>query len=145
MFALLGVGGILGSAASAVLLRRLPVPLIVIGSVWYWAVVVGLLVLTTNPYVLGIGAGAALFMAPAWNGAAVGRRLLLTPDRLQGRVHAAEALLSFGARPFGLLATGYLLDAAGGRRTIALLAAWTLAVALLSTASPALRHTPSGD
>jgi len=66
----------------------------------------------------------------------------MTPDRLQGRVHAVEALMSFGGRPLGLLATGYLLDAVGGRATLLLVAAWTLLVALVSTASPSLRRTP---
>jgi hypothetical protein len=45
-------------------------------------------------------------------------------------------------RPFGLLVTGYLLDGIGGRETIAVVAAWTLAIAVLSTLSPALRRPP---
>jgi MFS family permease len=142
MFALLGLGGILGSAASGVLLRRLSVPTLLLGSVWYWTVVVALLLTTTNAFLLGALAGAALFLAPAWNGAVVGLRIGLTPDRLQGRVTAVQALLSFGLRPFGLLATGFLLDGIGGRGTIAVVAAWTLAIAILSTLSPALRRPP---
>jgi hypothetical protein len=70
-------------------------------------------------------------------------RIRLTPDRLQGRVHAADALLSFGVRPFGLLLTGYLLDRIGGRTTIAALAAWTFLIAVASMLSPALRHPPA--
>ena len=87
-------------------------------------------------------AGAALFLAPAWNGAVVGFRIRVTPDRLQGRVHAVEALLSFGARPFAMLATGFLLDGLGGRSTLGIIAAYTIGIALLSTASPALRQMP---
>jgi MFS family permease len=142
MFALLGLGGILGSAASGVLLRRLALPTLLLGSVWYWTALVAVLLTTTNAFLLGAVAGAALFLAPAWNGAVVGLRIGLTPDRLQGRVSAVEALLSFGLRPFGLLATGYLLDAIGGRSTIAVIAGWTLVVAILSTASHALRRPP---
>src|SRR5205085_2174134 len=95
-----------------------------------------------NPFLLGTIAGAALFLAPAWNGAVVGFRIRVTPDRLQGRVHAVEALLSFGARPFAMLATGFLLDGLGGRATLGLIAAYTIGIALLSTASPALRQMP---
>ena len=142
MLALFGLGGVAGSAASGPLLRTIKTPVLVIGSVWYWGVLVSLLVLTTNPFLLGTIAGAALFLAPAWNGAVVGFRIRVTPDRLQGRVHAVEALLSFGARPFAMLATGFLLDGLGGRSTLGIIAAYTIGIALLSTASPALRQMP---
>jgi MFS-type transporter involved in bile tolerance (Atg22 family) len=56
-----------------------------------------------------------------------------------------EALLSFGARPFGLLLTGYLLDRIGGHTTIAVIAAWTLLIAIGSMLSPALRHPPATE
>jgi predicted MFS family arabinose efflux permease len=143
MFALLGVGGILGSAASGLLMRRLSSTVLVIGSVWWWTVLIAALALTANPFLLGAGAGAAVFLTPAWNGTVVGMRIRMTPDRLQGRVHSVESLLSFGARPFGLLMTGYLLDRAGGHATIAALAAWTLLIAVASTLSPALRRPPT--
>jgi predicted MFS family arabinose efflux permease len=145
MFALMGVGGILGSAASGPLLRRLSARILVLGSVWWWAALVALLVTTANPFLLGAGAGAALFLAPAWNGAVAGLRIRLTPNRLQGRVHAVDALLSFGARPFGLLLTGYLLDRIGGHETIAVIAGWTLLIAIGSMLSPALRHPPATE
>ena len=142
MFALLAVGGILGSIASPFLLRRVSPGHMVLGSVWWWGIVVSLLTLTTNPFVLGAGAGAALFTAPALNGTVVGLRIRLTPHRLQGRVQAVDALLSFALRPFGFLLTGYLLDWLGGRETIAVIGAWALLAAALTTLSPALRHPP---
>jgi hypothetical protein len=116
--------------------------MIVLGAVWCWGALIALLIPTANPLLLGLILGAALFLAPAWNGAVVGLRIQMTPDRLQGRVHAVEALLSFGARPFGMLATGYLVDGIGGRGTLALSAGWTFLVAVASTLSPALRRTP---
>jgi hypothetical protein len=143
MFALLGLGGISGSAASGALLCRLSAPALVLGAVWYWGVLVALLATTSNAFLLGAIAGAALFLAPAWNGAVVGLRIRMTPDQLQGRVDAVEALLSFGGRPFGMLATGYLLEAVGGRTTLAVIAAWTIAIAAASTLSPALRRAPA--
>jgi len=42
-----------------------------------------------------------------------------------------------------MLATGYLLDAIGGRATLGVIAAWTIAIAVVSTVSPALRSTPA--
>jgi len=142
MFALLAVGGILGSVASPFLLRRVSPGQLVVGSVWWWGIVVTLLALTTNPFILGTGAGAALFTAPALNGTVVGLRIRLTPHHLQGRVQSVDALLSFALRPFGFLLTGYLLDWLGGRKTIAAIGAWALLAAAVSTLSPALRRPP---
>jgi MFS family permease len=143
MLALVGAGGVAGSAFSGPLLRRLAPPLIVLGAVWCWAALVALLVVSANPFFLGAIGGLALSLGPAWNGAVVGLRIRITPDRLQGRVHAVEALLSFGARPLAMLAVGFLLDGTGGRSTLAIIAAWTAAVALVSTAAPSLRRTPA--
>jgi MFS family permease len=139
MLALVGLGGILGSAASGRLLHRLSASALVLGSVWCWGGLIALLITTTNPFLLGAILGAALSLAPSWNGAVVGMQIRMTPDRLQGRVAAVEALLSFGARPFGMLATGYLIEELGGPATLAVIAGWTLLIAAASTLSPALR------
>ena len=142
MLAIVGIGGVVGSAASGYLLRRLSGPVVVLGAVWCWAGLIASLLLTRNPFVLGAILGLALSLGPAWNGVAVGIRIRLTPDDLQGRVHAVEALLSFGARPFSVLAVGFLLDDVGGHTTITIISAWTLIIALLSTLSPSLRRMP---
>jgi len=142
MLAIVGIGGVVGSAASGYLLRRLSGPAVVLGAVWCWAGLIASLLLTRNPFVLGAILGLALSLGPAWNGVAVGIRIRLTPDELQGRVHAVEALLSFGARPFSVLAVGFLLDDVGGHTTITVISAWTLIIAFLSTLSPSLRRMP---
>jgi MFS family permease len=142
MLAIVGIGGVAGTAISGFLLRRLSAPAVVLGSVWCWAALISCLLLTSDPFLLGAILGLALSLAPAWNGVAVGLRIRLTPDHLQGRLHAVEALLSFGGRPFAVLAVGFLLDGIGGHATIAAVAAWTLAIAILSTLSPSLRRPP---
>jgi MFS family permease len=143
MLALMGVGGLVGSVASRALLARFTLPAIVIGSVWIWTAFIALLLTTTNPFALGGLIGAALFLAPTWNGAVVGATMRLTPDELRGRVSAADALLSFGLRPLAFLGVGFLDEAAGGRVTLATIAAWTLVIAILSILSPSLRHEPA--
>jgi hypothetical protein len=142
MLAVFAVGGVIGSFISGTILRRAAAPMIVIGSVWCWAALVSLMTLTVNALVLGVIGGVALALAPAWNGAVVGLTMRLTPDRLQGRVAAVDGLLSFGLRPFAMLAVGFLIEAVGGHETVALIAAWTTAIAALSTASGALRNAP---
>jgi MFS family permease len=143
MLALMGVGGLAGSAASRSLLVRFTLPAIVIGSVWIWTGFIALLLATTNAFVLGTLVGAALFFAPTWNGAVVGATMRLTPDELRGRVAAADALLSFGLRPLAFLGVGYLDETAGGRVTLWTIAGWTFVIAILSTLAPALRHEPA--
>lgn len=142
MLAVFALGGLLGSVISGTILRRLQAPTIVIGSVWYWAALVSLMTLTTRPFVLGLIGGSALALSPAWNGAVVGLTMRLTPDRLQGRVAAVDALVSFGLRPFAMLAVGFILEGVGGQETIVLIALWTAVVAILSTASRGLRQAP---
>jgi MFS family permease len=143
MFVLLGTGGILGSLASRRLLARFSLPAIVLGIMWIWTALIALLTATTDPFALGAIAGAAMFLAPTWNGAVVGKTMSLTPDALRGRVSAADALLSFGARPLALLGVGWLDEAHGGRVTFLAVAGWTLVIAILSTLAPALRHEPA--
>jgi hypothetical protein len=110
---------------------------------WIWAVLIALLTTTTDPFALGAIAGAAMFLAPTWNGGVVGKTMSLTPDELRGRVNAADALLSSGLRPVALLAAGRLDETYGGRVTFFAAAGWTLLVALLATLSPTLRHEPA--
>jgi MFS family permease len=142
MLALLGVGGLIGSAASRRLLARLSLPAIVLGSVWLWTALIALLVPIESPIALGAVAGAAFLAGPAWNGGVVGATMILTPDELRGRVSAADALISFGARPLGLVGVGYLDQSVGGHVAFAAIAAWTFMVAVASSFSPALRRTP---
>jgi MFS family permease len=142
MFALLGVGGLIGSAASRRLLARFSLPQIVLGSVWVWAALIAALVPIGDPIVLGAVAGGAFLVGPAWNGAVVGATMILTPEHLRGRVTAADALISFGTRPLGLLAVGYLDEAVSGRTAFAVIAGWTLLVAVASSFAPGLRRDP---
>jgi MFS family permease len=142
MFALLGVGGLIGSAMSRRLLARFSLPQIVLGSVWLWAGLIATLVPIREPLVLGAVAGAAFLVGPAWNGAVVGATMILTPEHLRGRVTAADALISFGTRPLGLLAVGYLDQTVSGHAAFAAIAGWTVLIAVGSSFSAALRRDP---
>lgn len=145
MYALVGVGGLLGSAISRRLLAQFSLPVIVLGTVWIWAALIASLTLTSNVFALGSVTGAAMLLSATWNGAVVGTTMKLTPDAIRGRVAAADALVSLGLRPLAFLAVGYLDAASGGRTTLAVIALWTLAIAVLSSLAPALRKAPAVD
>ena len=140
LFALMGVGGLLGSFAAPAIGRRVSVPVIVIGAFWVEAVLVASFALTYDPYVLGVLAALAIFPSPAWNAVVVGARLTLTPDRLRGRVNSGARLLSGSMLPLGALAGGLLAGAVGTTTTLLVFAAWQALVAAATLSARSLRH-----
>lgn len=140
LFALMGVGGLLGSLAAPAIGRRVSVPVIVIGAFWVEAALVATFALTYDPYVLGVLAAIAIFPSPAWNAVVVGARLTLTPDRLRGRVNSGARLLSGSMLPLGALAGGLLAGAVGTTTTLLLFAAWQALVAAATLSARSLRH-----
>jgi len=140
LFALMGVGGLLGSLAAPAIVRRVSVPVLVIGAFWVEAALVASFALTYDPYVLGVLAAVAMFPAPAWNAVVVGARLTLTPDRLRGRVNSGARLLSGSMLPLGALAGGLLAGAMGTTTTLLVFAAWQALVAAATLSARSLRH-----
>jgi MFS family permease len=140
MFAMLGLGGLLGAFAAPAIGRRLPVPVILIGAFWVEAGVVACLATTYDPYLLGSIAALAAFPAPAWNAVVVGARLTLTPDRLRGRVNSAARMLSASLMPLGALAGGLLVTATGTTTTLLLFSGWQVVFAAAAMATRSLRH-----
>ena len=64
LFALMGVGGLLGSLAAPAIGRRVSVPVIVIGPSGSRPRMVATFALTYDPYVLGVLAAIAIFPRP---------------------------------------------------------------------------------
>jgi transmembrane secretion effector len=143
LFALMGVGGLLGALCAPAIGRRVAVPVIVIGAFWVEAAIVAGFALTRDPYVLGALAALAVFPSPAWAAVVVGRRLTLTPDRLRGRVNSVARLLATSMVPLGALVGGLLAAAAGTTATVLLFAAWQALVAAATLSARSLRHAPS--
>jgi MFS family permease len=140
LFALIGVGGLLGAFAAPTLARRLPIPVIVIGAFWVEAAAVAALAATRDPFLLGGIVACAAFPSPTWNATVVGARLTLTPDRLRGRVNSAARLVSASMVPLGALIAGLLVSATGTTTTLLLFGAWQALVAAACMAARSLRH-----
>jgi predicted MFS family arabinose efflux permease len=140
LFALVGVGGLLGAFAAPALARRLPVGVIVIGAFWVEALAVTALAATRDPFLLGAIVACAAFPSPTWNATVVGARLTLTPDRLRGRVNSAARLVSASMVPLGALIAGLLVGAAGTTTTLLAFGAWQALVAVACMAARSLRH-----
>jgi MFS family permease len=142
MLGLPSAGGLVGSVAAPALTRRLSIRTIVVGSPWLRALVLPWLALFTNPFVLGGILAVEWLFAPCWDAAVVSYRLSVVPDALQARVQGVAGLLAMAGAPIGSLVGGFLLEGIGGRATILVLVAWTLALAILSTMSRSLREGP---
>jgi len=95
-----------------------------------------------NPFALGAVLAVEWFFSPCWDSAVVVYRLSVVPDALQARVQSVAGMLAMAGAPLGALAGGFLLESVGGRTTILALSGWTLALAVVSTASRSLREGP---
>jgi predicted MFS family arabinose efflux permease len=143
--AMLGIasgGGLAGSFVTPAIVRRLSIRAIVVASPWLQALVLPWLAFLTNPFALGAVLAVEWFFSPCWDSAVVVYRLSVVPDALQARVQSVAGMLAMAGAPLGALAGGFLLENVGGRATILALSGWTLALAIVSTASRSLREGP---
>ena len=140
MLSIVSVGGFLGALAAPRLRRVIPRRFVVVSIAWIAAAVSVPLALVA-PRALALGALLAIlgFVGPTWNAVVDGYRIMIVPDRLQGRVSSVDALLAFSAIPLAPLVGGFLIDGVGGASAILIFGGLMLLVAVAGTASPALR------
>lgn len=141
IFAIFAAGGLLGSVAAPALQRRLSARHAVIGYLVIYALLVPILAVA-SPLELGLLFGAMLFGAPVLNAIFGAYEVALVPDRLLGRVEAANAVVTAGAGPLSRLTAGILLSLIGGTSTVVVFAAISAATALLAIGSRAIRQVP---
>jgi hypothetical protein len=130
-----------GSFAAPRFYRRLSLRTVVISASWL-GVVLGVFVLKPNVYVLMAASAPVIFFTPTTNSMIIAYRTAVVPDRLQGRVTSVARSLALAGLPLGPLAAGLLLESFTARTTVALLAVWLLAVAVVTTAAPSIRAAP---
>lgn len=142
LLAFSGVAAILGSIAAPWLHRRIPTRLVVVGSLWVWALGTAVLVLMPTPLWLGAAAGASQLIGPLFNITVQAYRYALVPDRLQARTQSAARMISWGTIPLAPLVAGILLEGVGSTGTLLALTVFMLAVAGTATVSPTVRRAP---
>ncbi len=133
---------LLGAFLSSFIRRTLPVRGVILLELWTW-VGCGIFVIWPNVYVLTASILPTALAIPATDSVVNSYQLALTPDRLIGRVSSVRTTIALLIAPLGPLAAGVLLEAVSDRATIALFAAFGLALALWGTLSPAIRGAPS--
>jgi predicted MFS family arabinose efflux permease len=139
---LVGAGGILGALVAPRARRRIPLNVIVMGAIWFWALLLLVLAIAPPPFGPGVVFAVMAFAGSIWNVASATYAVAVTPDALLGRMQAAARLVALGGIPFGSLACGILLDGVGPSATALVLAAGMSALALVATANSAVRRPP---
>jgi MFS family permease len=139
--ALVGATTLLGSVATPLVRRVLPMHAILLSEFWAAFGYIAFLV-WPSVYVLAAVFAAQAFCFPNTDSAITAYSYALIPDRLLGRaLSVADTLRIIGA-PLGPLVAGLLLQSASPRATVAVLMGATLAVTLPATLSSSIRETP---
>jgi MFS family permease len=143
MFAIIGAGGVVGALAAPAMVRRLTTRFLIVGSAWVPVMAVLGLFLARDAVVIGLLIAAAEFATPSTNAAVSAARIVATPDGMQGRVQAATTMISMSLSWLGPLAVGACYQYEGPTATICVIGGWTLLLAGIAMAAPALRLEPA--
>jgi predicted MFS family arabinose efflux permease len=136
------VGALAGSLASGRAINRFAVGKIAITMLWVEALMFPLYAIAPSPLLLGCVAAAESVVAPVYAVAMTSYRLSITPDNVQGRVTSAVSTLTTGAASLGAIIGGTVLAALGPRHTVLVWGGWLTGLALITTASRAVRRAP---
>jgi predicted MFS family arabinose efflux permease len=142
MFAFLGAGAILGALAAPAVARRVPAKVVIVGSLWLWAVYPVVLVALPNALAIGLVAGVVNITGPIFNVVLSAYRYALVPDRLLGRVGSVLLLVAWGTIPLGAISAGFLLEWFGAVTSMLVLAGVSFAVAIGATLTRTVRNVP---
>jgi MFS family permease len=133
--------GSLGGAVAATRLHGVFSPrAIVITYPWLGVAALLLLVLHEPPLVMGAIYGVWVFFGPTWDAIVEGRRLLLTPDEMQGRASSVVYLLALGGAALGPLVGGVLVSGIGGSEAFLALGLFGVLLASAATLARGLRE-----
>ncbi len=143
IFAVGGIGSILGSMLAPRLEHRLTVGQSILLTRWYIVLSWPLFALAPFPLVLGAVEFGTGFVDPIEDVPYFSHRLKLIPDELKGRVLSACRLLPGTTRPLGLALTGILIQRIGVFPTIWLTWGWLLVTTMIVTVIPQVRRERS--
>ena len=144
LIAVFGACLLLGSLASPLVRRVLPVRAVLLLELWTW-LGCGAFLIWPNVYVLTAGILPTALAIPSTDSVVHGYRIAMTPDRLLGRAESVRSLISLLIAPLGPLAAGVLISTVSARAAIALFAVTGLVLAVWGTLSPSIRTAPSLD
>ncbi|HKT01238.1 MAG TPA: MFS transporter [Rugosimonospora sp.] len=134
-----GLGGLAGAMTASLWLRRLRLPVLLVGGMLGWTVLIAAIAVVRNPLLLCLVFAAMALVGGVFNVAGGVYQVRITPDRLQGRVSATLTLIGSGANALGMLAGGFVLDWLGVGGTALGMAGVMALLALVALASRVVR------
>jgi len=140
IFAIGGIGGVIGAVVAPFFQKRLSFGQAIIGTSWLFALFMPLYAIAPNPFVLGLITAAAFIMVPLYNVVQFSYRSALIPDELQGRVNSVFRLIAFGGQPLGLALTGVLIQNIGAIQTILIASVGLAVLAVAATLNAPVRN-----
>ena len=145
LFGIAGAGGIVGSLIGGRIQRSFTFGQVIVATIWIEALAFLAFIAMPGFVWLGVMAGLVSLTGPVYNVVQFSYRVALIPDELQGRVNSTFRLLAFGFIPLGAALSGVAIEALGVRSTVAIIAAWLGAFAVLTTFNRAVREAPPID
>jgi MFS family permease len=142
LVAVFGAFLLVGSVIAPVVRTLLPSRVLIVLEFWTWAGC-ALFLIWPSVYVLTASLIPTALAIPTTDSIVWPYQLSLTPDRLIGRTTAAIGSLTGGTAALGPLVAGLLLANVSERATIAVFAAFGVAMAVWGTLSPAIRAAPT--
>lgn len=107
-------GMLAGAFASPLVLKRVKPTHLVYACAWSAPVGLALVALIPWPLAMGAVIGVIALTVPPLNALVTAYMTVMTPDRLQGRMFAANMLFAQGLKPLGPLLLGVVYDLYGG-------------------------------
>jgi MFS family permease len=140
IFSIGAIGGIVGSVLGGQIQKRFTFGQVIIGTMWFQALMFPLFAFAPHIIVLGIISALLFTTAPIYNVVQFSYRISIIPEHLQGRVNSTFRLLAFGFQPIGAALCGILLQWVGVLPTLAFYSVVLLGLALMTTANSHVRN-----
>ncbi|WP_018788864.1 MFS transporter [Micromonospora sp. CNB394] len=145
MMGIYGGGGLVGAFAAGWLHRKLRPKLVLVAINWVWAALLPLLLLTSNPLILGLIAAACAFAGPLWNVVILNYQMAIVPEHMMGRITSTAIFVTSGVMPVGSLGAGFMIAEFGPVHALVVLCVIMLVIAIAAAVSPSVRHAPPPD
>ncbi len=142
IYAIAGVGGIVGALLAAPMQKYFRFGQLMIGTYWFWSLLLPFYLFASNTLVLGLITALTFTLGSVYTVAQFSFRLSLIPDALQGRVTSVFRLVAFLGPPLGSMITGTLLQTLGIAPTVLIYTALLVIVSLITTFNKHMHQAP---
>jgi predicted MFS family arabinose efflux permease len=142
VFALGGLGAILGALVGGQIQRRFSFGQVIIGTIALQALLFPFYALAPGPVWLGVVYAGIMFFGPVFNVVQFSYRISMIPDGLQGRVNSGFRLICFSMNPVGAALCGLTLEWWGTTAAVAVFSAFYLALTVATWMDDVVRKAP---